>query len=67
MSLVSAPRVFQAVCKDKLFPYTSYFAAGYGPSNEPRRGYFLAYFVALVFVLLGTFFPKSERRARSVS
>jgi solute carrier family 12 sodium/potassium/chloride transporter 2 len=53
VSLVSAPRIFQAVCKDRLFPYTGYFARGHGPNDEPRRGYFLAYFIAMIFVLLG--------------
>ena len=29
-SLVSAPKVFQALCKDKIFPYIHVFAKGYG-------------------------------------
>ena len=29
-SLVSAPKVFQALCKDKLFPYIEYFGKGFG-------------------------------------
>ncbi|KNC85776.1 hypothetical protein SARC_02040 [Sphaeroforma arctica JP610] len=53
VSLVSAPRIFQAVCKDKLFPYTSYFAVGMGPGDDPMRGYFLAYGIGLIFVLMG--------------
>eukprot|EP01134_Creolimax_fragrantissima_P001336 CFRG1336T1 len=53
VSLVSAPRIFQAVCKDKLFPYTWYFAVGRGPGDDPVRGYFLAYFIGLGFVLVG--------------
>lgn len=41
-SLVSAPKVFQALCKDKLFPHIDAFGKGYGPNGEPKRGYFLA-------------------------
>ena len=41
-SLVSAPKVFQALCKDKLFPHIDVFGKGFGPNNEPRRGYYLA-------------------------
>lgn len=50
-SLVSAPKIFQAVCKDKLFPYINWFGKGFGKGDEPRRGYFLA-FVMSIFVVL---------------
>ncbi|PAV63134.1 hypothetical protein WR25_12391 [Diploscapter pachys] len=52
-SLVSAPKVFQAVCKDKLFPRIDYFAKGYGKAEEPRRGYILASIVAFTMVGIG--------------
>lgn len=52
-SLVGAPKAFQAVCKDNLFPYISFFAVGYGPGSEPRRGYILAFFVAAAFIAIG--------------
>ena len=52
-SLVGAPKAFQAVCKDNLFPYVSFFGVGYGPGNEPRRGYILAFFVAAAFIAIG--------------
>ncbi|CAG2107439.1 unnamed protein product [Medioppia subpectinata] len=52
-SLVSAPKVFQALCDDKLFPYIGYFGKGYGPNREPRRAYVLAFAVALVSCLSG--------------
>lgn len=45
-SLVSAPKVFQALCKDKLYPKIEWFAKGYGKSNEPVRGYILTFFIA---------------------
>ncbi|XP_078684135.1 solute carrier family 12 member 1-like isoform X6 [Branchiostoma floridae x Branchiostoma belcheri] len=51
-SLVSAPKVFQAVCKDKLFPGIHIFAKGVGQSDEPRRGYLLAFVIAVGFILI---------------
>ncbi|XP_013781282.1 solute carrier family 12 member 1-like [Limulus polyphemus] len=52
-SLVSAPKVFQALCKDKLFPKFEYFAKGYGKNEEPRRGYILAFVIALACIIIG--------------
>ncbi|OWF48421.1 solute carrier family 12 member 2-like isoform X2 [Mizuhopecten yessoensis] len=52
-SLVSAPKVFQAVCKDKIFPKIHIFAKGYGPSDNPRRAYLLAYFIGVAFICIG--------------
>uniref|UniRef100_A0A914CBT2 Solute carrier family 12 member 3 n=1 Tax=Acrobeloides nanus TaxID=290746 RepID=A0A914CBT2_9BILA len=52
-SLVSAPKLFQAVCKDKLFPYIGYFAKGYGPNNEPRKAYVMVYLLACGIILIG--------------
>uniref|UniRef100_A0A0N5AW68 Solute carrier family 12 member 2 n=1 Tax=Syphacia muris TaxID=451379 RepID=A0A0N5AW68_9BILA len=52
-SLVSAPKVFQAVCKDRLFPKIDVFAKGYGRNEEPRRAYALAFVIALVMILIG--------------
>lgn len=52
-SLISAPKVFQALCKDKLFPYIQYFGKGEGKNNEPRRGYILAFLIALAGCALG--------------
>lgn len=46
-SLVSAPKVFQALCKDKLYPKLEWFARGYGKNNEPVRGYILTFFIAI--------------------
>jgi solute carrier family 12 sodium/potassium/chloride transporter 2 len=46
-SLVSAPKIFQALCEDKLLPFISWFAKPYGPSKEPRRAYLLAFIIAL--------------------
>ncbi|XP_075979539.1 sodium chloride cotransporter 69 isoform X2 [Anticarsia gemmatalis] len=52
-SLVSAPKVFQALCQDKLYPYLEFFAKGYGPNNEPVRGYVLTFIIAVAFILMG--------------
>ncbi|CAD5223562.1 unnamed protein product [Bursaphelenchus okinawaensis] len=52
-SLISAPKVFQAVCKDGLFPYITYFAHGSGKDDEPRRAYFLGFVLAMLIVLVG--------------
>lgn len=52
-SLVSAPKVFQALCKDKLYPYIEWFGRGYGQNNEPVRGYILTFFISIAFILIG--------------
>ncbi|XP_055947587.1 solute carrier family 12 member 3-like [Argiope bruennichi] len=52
-SLVSAPKVFQALCKDRLFPHIHFFAKGFGRNNEPIRGYCLAFVIALACVAIG--------------
>ncbi|KAG8198108.1 hypothetical protein JTE90_020931 [Oedothorax gibbosus] len=52
-SLVSAPKVFQALCKDRLFPHIHFFAKGYGKGNEPRRGYCLTLGIGLGCIAIG--------------
>ncbi|WKY10102.1 hypothetical protein Q1695_002448 [Nippostrongylus brasiliensis] len=52
-SLVSAPKVFQAVCKDRLFPKIGYFAKGYGKNEEPRRAYALTFIIAMAMIAIG--------------
>ncbi|XP_053318624.1 solute carrier family 12 member 2-like [Spea bombifrons] len=52
-SLVSAPKVFQALCKDNIYTGLQYFAEGYGQRKEPIRGYILTFFIALGFILIG--------------
>uniref|UniRef100_A0A8C7KX43 Solute carrier family 12 member 2 n=1 Tax=Oncorhynchus kisutch TaxID=8019 RepID=A0A8C7KX43_ONCKI len=51
-SLVSAPKVFQALCKDNIYPGLEMFAKGYGKNNEPLRGYILTFCIALAFILI---------------
>ncbi|XP_040191794.1 solute carrier family 12 member 3-like [Rana temporaria] len=50
--LVSAPKVFQCLCKDRLYPVIGFFGKGYGKNNEPIRGYILAFIIAIGFVLI---------------
>lgn len=51
--MVSAPKIFQAVCRDKLFPYIDYFATGYGKNDEPRKGYLLTLAICCAVILIG--------------
>uniref|UniRef100_A0A8C9TJ19 Solute carrier family 12 member 3 n=1 Tax=Scleropages formosus TaxID=113540 RepID=A0A8C9TJ19_SCLFO len=50
--LVSAPKVFQCLCKDNLYPGIGFFGKGYGKNDEPIRGYLLAYIIAVCFILI---------------
>lgn len=52
-SLVGAPKIFQAICDDKIFPKINYFAKGHGKDNEPWRGYFLTFFISSAFIAIG--------------
>uniref|UniRef100_A0A7E4VQV4 AA_permease domain-containing protein n=1 Tax=Panagrellus redivivus TaxID=6233 RepID=A0A7E4VQV4_PANRE len=52
-SLVSAPKIFQAVCKDRLFPYINVFAKGSGKDDEPRRAYLLGFVLSMIMILIG--------------
>ncbi|NXS61640.1 S12A3 protein, partial [Brachypteracias leptosomus] len=50
--LVSAPKVFQCLCRDQLYPLIGFFGKGYGRNNEPIRGYMLTYIIAIGFILI---------------
>ncbi|XP_056156833.1 solute carrier family 12 member 3-like [Lampris incognitus] len=50
--LVSAPKVFQCLCRDNIYPYIGFFAKGYGKNDEPLRAYLLCYFIAMAFILI---------------
>ncbi|KAF6717732.1 Solute carrier family 12 member 3 [Oryzias melastigma] len=50
--LVSAPKVFQCLCKDQIYPYIIFFAKGYGKNNEPLRAYVLCYLIAVTFIII---------------
>ncbi|XP_066557497.1 solute carrier family 12 member 1 [Amia ocellicauda] len=51
-SLVSAPKVFQALCKDNIYKALHFFAKGHGKNNEPLRGYILTFIIAVAFILI---------------
>ncbi|XP_029945484.1 solute carrier family 12 member 1 [Salarias fasciatus] len=52
-SLVSAPKVFQALCQDNIYKILHFFAKGYGKNNEPIRGYILTFIISVAFILIG--------------
>uniref|UniRef100_A0A914Z7T2 Uncharacterized protein n=1 Tax=Panagrolaimus superbus TaxID=310955 RepID=A0A914Z7T2_9BILA len=53
LSLVSAPKVFQAVAQDKLFPYIDYFSTGFNNNPEPQKAYIFAFIISCLVVLVG--------------
>ncbi|KAK3600460.1 hypothetical protein CHS0354_013016 [Potamilus streckersoni] len=53
-SMLGAPKVFQALGKDDLFPCTKYFSKGYGPGGDPRKGYILAFAICLAATCIGS-------------
>ncbi|KAK7115879.1 solute carrier family 12 member 3-like [Littorina saxatilis] len=52
-SMVSAPKVFQAVCKDGIFPYLGWFSAVSAKSEMPYRAFVLTFFLGLCFTCIG--------------
>lgn len=52
-SFMGAPRILQALSRDKVFPLLNFFAKGVGPTNNPRNGIFLTLVIALITVGLG--------------
>lgn len=52
-SMMGAPRVLQALARDKIFPPVRPFAAGAGPANEPRRAVLLTGLIAQTAILAG--------------
>uniref|UniRef100_A0A8C6VSX2 Solute carrier family 12 member 10, tandem duplicate 1 n=1 Tax=Nothobranchius furzeri TaxID=105023 RepID=A0A8C6VSX2_NOTFU len=49
---VSAPKMFQCLCSDKIYPYIIFFAKGYGKNDEPFRSYALCYIISVGFILI---------------
>jgi amino acid transporter len=52
-SFMGAPRILQALSKDKIFPALNFFAEGVGPTNNPRNGIFFTLVIALITVTMG--------------
>jgi solute carrier family 12 sodium/potassium/chloride transporter 2 len=51
--LVSAPKIFQALCTDKLYPGIAIFAKGFRKNNDPFFAYAVSFVIALAFILIG--------------
>ncbi|KAL3088713.1 hypothetical protein niasHT_023331 [Heterodera trifolii] len=51
--LIGAPRILQALCADKMFPYMHPFAKGYRKTNDPFRAYFLTLLIAISAIMIG--------------
>ncbi|KAK3522168.1 hypothetical protein QTP70_026982, partial [Hemibagrus guttatus] len=50
--LLEASGRIRALCKDNIYPGIAGFGKGYGKNNEPLRGYFLTFGIALAFILI---------------
>lgn len=53
-SFLGAPRILQALAKDRIFPVLRPFARGSGPANNPRRGVLLSGVIALSIIAIGS-------------
>ncbi|KAF3426875.1 hypothetical protein E2986_03307 [Frieseomelitta varia] len=61
-NLLSVPRLIQALGRDRIYPGLIYFSKGYGKHGEPYRGYVLTFFVAVLFLLIGTYEREIEQQ-----
>jgi hypothetical protein len=52
-SMMGAPRILQALARDRVLPILLPFAKGSGASNEPRRATILSFGIAQACILLG--------------
>eukprot|EP00698_Gefionella_okellyi_P008836 TRINITY_DN2214_c0_g1_i1.p1 TRINITY_DN2214_c0_g1~~TRINITY_DN2214_c0_g1_i1.p1 ORF type:complete len:1044 (+),score=208.75 TRINITY_DN2214_c0_g1_i1:69-3200(+) len=52
--LVTAPRVLQGLCRDKVFPGIAWLGAGHGKNDEPVRARILSAVIALGCTLIGS-------------
>lgn len=52
-SFLGAPRILQSLAGDRVFPLLTFFAKGYGDSNNPRRAVILAAAIALFTISMG--------------
>jgi solute carrier family 12 sodium/potassium/chloride transporter 2 len=54
-SLVGAPRVLQALAKDRLYPGIFMFSKGFGANNDPVNGYCLVFVLAFLCIMIGEY------------
>ena len=52
-SMMGAPRILQALARDKVLPFLTPFGKGSGPSGEPRRATVVSFFIAQTGIMLG--------------
>jgi len=52
-SMMGAPRILQALARDTIFPKLQLFAAGSGPSSEPRRAIILTFVISTICIIAG--------------
>jgi amino acid transporter len=52
-SFLGAPRILQSLAVDRIFPFLTPFAKGYGPTENPRRGVLLSAGIAYATIILG--------------
>jgi len=50
-SMMGAPRILQALAKDKIFPRLKLFGAGSGANNEPRRAVILTFIISSICIV----------------
>ena len=50
-SMMGAPRILQALAKDKIFPRLKIFGAGSGANNEPRRAVILTFIISSICIV----------------
>ncbi|KAL3866007.1 hypothetical protein ACJMK2_043348 [Sinanodonta woodiana] len=53
-SMLGAPKMFQALASDKLFPGIKYFSKGHGPRDDPHRGYILTFAICVAVTCIGS-------------
>ncbi|MEM8712811.1 MAG: hypothetical protein AAGG01_17810, partial [Planctomycetota bacterium] len=52
-SMMGAPRILQALARDRIFTRLNPFAMGAGPSHEPRRAVVATFVIAELGILIG--------------
>ena len=52
-SFIGAPRILQAVARDRIFPWLRFFGVGYGRNQEPRRAVVLTFGSSHFFGIVG--------------
>ena len=50
-SMMGAPRILQALARDKIFPSLKMFGVGSGPNSEPRRATVVTFLISTLCIL----------------